>query len=41
MQTLTRIDIVVIEDYYHMKTMDENVNSMKPTPILAIFLSKP
>jgi hypothetical protein len=26
MQTLTKMDKVVIEDYYHMITMNENVN---------------
>ena len=31
MQTLTRMDKVVIEDYYHMTVGDENVNWMKLT----------
>ena len=40
MQTLTRMNKVVIEDYYHMTTMDENVNWMKQTCIVK-FYSKP
>ena len=26
MQTLTRMDKVLVKDYYHMTTMDENMN---------------
>ena len=36
MKNLTRLDRVVIRDYYHMTTMDENMNWMKPTHLLAI-----
>jgi hypothetical protein len=31
MQTLTRMNEVIIEDYYHMTTMDQNANWMKKT----------
>jgi hypothetical protein len=34
MQTLTRIDRVDIEDYYHMTLVDKNVNWMKLTHLL-------
>ena len=34
MQTLTRMDKVVIEDYYGMTSVDENVNEMKLTHVL-------
>ena len=34
MQTLTRMNKAVIEDYYHMITMDENVNWMEVTHLL-------
>ena len=34
MQTLTRMDKVIIEDYYHMTIGDENVNWMKLTHLL-------
>jgi hypothetical protein len=37
MQTLTRIDSVVIGDWYHMTTMDENINQMKLTHLLSTF----
>ena len=37
MQTLTKMDRVVIEDYYHMTTMDENVNPMKQIHLLSNF----
>jgi hypothetical protein len=35
---LTRLDRVVIEDYYHMLTMDENVIWMRLTQTWASFL---
>ena len=35
MRTLTRMDKVVKEDYYHMTLMDENTNWMKFTHILS------
>ena len=38
MPILTRTYTVVIKDYDHMTTMDTNVNSMKPTHLLSIFL---
>ena len=34
------MDRVVIGDYYYMKIMDENVNWMKLTYLLSIFLYK-
>ena len=34
MQTLTRMDRVVIKNYYHITTMDENVCWMKLTHLL-------
>ena len=34
MRTLTRMDKGGIEDYYHMTTLDENANQMKPTHLL-------
>ena len=37
MQTLTKMDMVFIEDYYHTITMDENVNWMKRTRLLSNF----
>ena len=37
MQTQTRMDKVVIEGYYQMTTMDENVNWMKLTHLLSTF----
>ena len=37
MQILTRMDKVVLKDYYHMTTMDENVNWLKLTHLLSIF----
>ena len=37
MQTLTKFDKVVIEDYYHMTTMVKNVNWIKQTHLLLIF----
>ena len=37
MQTLTRMDKVVIEDYHHMTTIDVDVNWMKLTHLLLIF----
>ena len=33
----TRRHMVVVEDYDHMKTMDENVKWMKPTHLLSNF----
>ena len=38
MQIITRMDTVVIEDYYRMTTMDEKVNWMKVTYLLSTFL---
>ena len=38
MKVLARMDMVVIEDYYHMTTMDGNVNWMKLTIIVPSFL---
>ena len=38
MQIQTRMDMVHIEDYYHMTTMNENVNRMKLTHLLSKFL---
>ena len=35
MQTPIRMDKVVIKDYYHMTTMDENVNWMELTHMLS------
>ena len=37
MQTLTRMNTVIIEDYYHMATIDENVNWMKLAHLLSNF----
>lgn len=37
MQTLTRLDRVVIEEYYHTATMDEEVKYMKLTHLLSSF----
>ena len=34
MQSLTRKHMVVIKDYNHMKTMDENMKWMKLTHVL-------
>ena len=34
MHPLTRVDKVVIEDYYHMATMDENVSRIKQTHLI-------
>ena len=36
-KTLTRMDKVVIEDFYHMTTMDGNANWMKLTHLLPKF----
>ena len=41
MQILTRMDRVVIENYYYMTTIDENVYWMKLTHLLAIFSLNP
>ena len=41
LQTLTRMDILVIEDYYHMTIMNENVNYMKTSTSIVKFSSKP
>ena len=41
MQTPTRMDKVIIEDYYHMTTMDENMNWMKLTNQFSDKISKP
>jgi hypothetical protein len=35
MPTLIRMDGVVVEDYYDMATMDENVKGMKQTHLLS------
>lgn len=35
MQTVQRVDMIVIEDYYHVTTMDENVNIMKLTHLIS------
>ena len=32
MQTLTSMDKIVIEDYYHMATMDETMKHLPPPP---------
>ena len=37
MQTLAIMDMVVIKDYYHMTTMDEDMNWMKSTLLLSYF----
>ena len=37
MQILTRVDMVVVEDYYYNTTLDENVNYMKLTHLLSFF----
>ena len=37
MQTLTRMDMVVMKDNYHMTTMDENVKWTTLTHLLSIF----
>ena len=37
MQTLTRTDLVAIEDYDHMTIMDENMKWMKLTHLLSVF----
>ena len=37
MQTPTRMNKVVIEDYYHIIIMDENVNWMEPAHMFTIF----
>jgi len=37
MQSLTRMDKVVIDDYYHATTMNETMNWMKLTHLLSIF----
>ena len=37
MQALTRMVTVVIEDYYHMTTRDENMNWMKLAHLLWVF----
>ena len=39
MQNLTRRHMVVIEDYDHMKIIDENAKWMKLTYLLSIFFS--
>jgi hypothetical protein len=41
MQTLTRMDKEVIEAYYHLTKMDENLNRMEPTYLLSIFPLNP
>ena len=40
MQTPKRMDKVVVEDYYHMTIMDENVNWMELAHLFSIFFSK-
>jgi hypothetical protein len=37
MQTLTRINVVLIKYYYHMTTIDENVNRMELAHLYQIF----
>ena len=37
MQVITRMGMVVIMNYYHMTTMDENMNWMKLTHMLSTF----
>ena len=37
MKSLTRMNMVVIKDYYDMIPMDENVNWMTPTNLLSSF----
>ena len=37
MQTPTKMDKVVIEDFYHMTIMDENFNWMELTHLLSIY----
>ena len=40
MQTLTQMDKVIIEDYYHMTTMNEDMNWMEQThPLSNVSLS--
>jgi len=41
MQILTRVDMVVIEDYYHITTLNENVIWMKRTHLLPSFFLNP
>ena len=36
-QALTKMDIVVIKDFYHMARIDEDMNWMKLTLLLSIF----
>jgi hypothetical protein len=37
MQTLPRTNVVVIEDFDRMTTLDEDVNCTKPTHLLSMF----
>ena len=37
MQTPTIMDKLVIDDHYHITTVDETVNVMKPTDLLSTF----
>ena len=37
MQSIPSMDMIVIEDYYHMTTMDENVNWMNLAHLLSMF----
>ena len=37
MQTLTRMNIIVMEGYHHMTTMNENVNWMNLTHLPKLF----
>ena len=39
MQTLTRMYMVVIEEFDHMTKMDDNVNCMKVTHLLSTCFS--
>ena len=41
MQTLIKMDKVVIEDYYRVTIMDENMNWMKLTHLLSLFSLNP
>ena len=41
MQTPTRMDKVAIEDYYHMTTLNEDVNWMETDTSIVKILCKP
>ena len=40
MQTLKRMNMVVNEDFYHMTTMDENINLDETSTFIVIFSPK-